>query len=60
MSKCKRCKKKTDDHRTDVQESSTDHYLYRNAILCNDCIDDLIWADYRVRTARDDNGGYLY
>ena len=35
----------------DVQESSTDKYLYRNKILCNNCISDLAYDDYRIRSS---------
>jgi len=34
----------------DVQESSTDKYLYRNKILCDNCVSDLAYDDYRIRS----------
>lgn len=60
--KCKHCKEKKGSlfgDGSDVQDSSTDRYLYRNKFICNECISDLMWEDYRVRTARDDKGDYL-
>ncbi len=56
---CKHCKKEKSARQisaTDVQDSSTDSYLYRNKQICNDCVTDLMWEDYRVRTARNDKG----
>lgn len=54
--KCELCKLEKGRHvcAVDVQESSTDKYKYKNKTLCDDCMDDLMYEGYLVRSTNFD------
>jgi len=57
--KCEHCKKEKKEREIsaiDVEGSSSGGYLYRNKQICNECVTDLMWEDYRVRSARNKKG----
>ena len=50
---CEVCGEHNERHigECDVQESSTDKYLYRNKLICDNCVSDLMYDDYRIRSS---------